>query len=59
MDLVVLVLMLAVIGFLVWLIITKIPMPEMFKIAIQIIVVIAVILYLIRRFGGSVPNVLN
>jgi len=58
MDLVVLVLGLALIGFLVWLITTKIPMNESFKYGIQIIVAIAVILYLIKRFGGNIPNVL-
>jgi len=59
MDLIVLVLALALLGFLVWLITTKIPMDPMFTVAIQIIVVVVVILYLIRTFGGSVPNVLR
>lgn len=58
MDLVMLVLVLALIGFLVYLIITHIPMPPMFKIAIQIVVVVAIILWLVRRFGGNIPNVL-
>ena len=58
MDLIMLVLVLALIGFLVWLITTHIPMDPMFKIAIQIIVIVAVILYLIKRFGGGIPNVL-
>lgn len=58
MDLVMLVLVIALIGFLVWLIVTYVPMPSMFKMAIQIVVVIAIILWLIRRFGGSLPNVL-
>lgn len=56
MDLIVLVLALALIGFLVYLITTKIPMDPMFKIAIQIIVLIAIVLYLLRRF--QLPNVL-
>lgn len=58
MDLILLVLVLALIGFLIYLIITHVPMPPIFKIAIQVIVVIAVVLYLIRRFGGGLPNVL-
>lgn len=58
MDLIMLVLVLAIIGFLVWLITTKIPMDPMFKLAIQIIVVVVIILYLIRRFGGAIPNVM-
>lgn len=57
MDLVALVLVVALIGFLVWLITTRIPMDPMFKVAIQIIALIVIILYLIRRFGG-LPNVL-
>lgn len=58
MDLIMLVLVLALLGFLVWLITTKIPMDPMFKVAIQIIVIVVVILYLLRRFGGLIPNVL-
>lgn len=58
MDLLMLILMLALVGFLVYLIVTHIPMPPIFKTAIQIIVVVAIILYLIRRFGGGIPNVL-
>ena len=59
MDLVLLVLGLALLGFLVYLVTTKIPMDPMFRYAIQIIVVIVVIIYLIRRFGGNIPNVMN
>lgn len=58
MDLIMLVLVIALVGFLIYLITTHIPMPPIFKTAIQIIVVIAIILYLIRRFGGGIPNVL-
>jgi len=58
MDLIMLVLVLALVGFLVYLITTYIPMPPVFKTAIQIVVVVAVILYLIRRFAGDVPNLL-
>lgn len=58
MDLVILILGLALLGFLVHLITTKIPMDPMFRMAILIIVVVVVILYLVRRLGGSIPNVL-
>jgi hypothetical protein len=57
MDLVILVLVLSLIGFLVYIITTKIPMDPMFRLAIQIIVLIVVILYVVRRFGG-LPNVM-
>lgn len=58
MDLIMLVLVLALVGFLVYLITTKIPMDPMFRTAIHIIVVVAVILYLLRRFAGNIPNLL-
>lgn len=58
MDLILLVLGLAIIGLIVWLITTKIPMDPMIKLAIQIIVLIVVGLYLIRRLAPSIPNLL-
>jgi len=57
-DLIFLVLALALVGFLVWLVTTKIPMDPMFRLAIQIIVIIVLVLYLLKRFGGGLPNVL-
>jgi uncharacterized membrane protein len=57
MDLIVLVLVLALVGFLVWVITTRIPMDPMIKLAIQIIALIVIILYVLRRFGG-LPNVM-
>ena len=59
MDLVMLILVIALVGFLVYLITAYIPMPPIFKTAIQIIVVVALILYLIQRFAGGVPNLLR
>lgn len=58
MDLILLVLVLALVGFLVHFITTRIPMDATFRLAIQIIVVIAVVLFLLRRFGAGIPNVL-
>lgn len=58
MDLIILVLMLAVVGFLVWLITTKIPMDPIFRTVIYVVVAIALILWLLKRFGGGIPNVL-
>lgn len=52
-ELVKLVLVLAVIGFLVHLITTRIPMDATIKMAIQIIVVIVIVLFLLSRFSGS------
>jgi hypothetical protein len=57
MDLVVLVLVLALIGFLIYLITTKVPMPPGWAVALQVVALILMILYLVARFGG-LPNVL-
>jgi len=59
MDLVILVLGLALVGCLVFFVTTKIPMDPSIAWVIRIVVVVAVTLYLIRRFSGSVPNVMN
>lgn len=58
-DLILLVLMLALVGFVIHLITTHIPMAAPFRTAIYIIVLVAVVLYLLRRFGGVLPNVLG
>ena len=58
MDLIVLVLVLAVIGFIVWLITTKIPMDPIFKTIIYVVVAIVLVLWVLRRFGGGIPNVM-
>lgn len=46
-----LILAIAIAGFLVWLITTYIPMPQPFKVAIIVIVVICIVLYVISAFG--------
>jgi len=50
-----LLLTLAVVGFIVYLIVTYIPMPQIFKTGIIAIAVIIVILYLIQLFGFDIP----
>lgn len=57
MDLVVLVLVVALIGFLIYLITTKIPMPPVWATAIQIFALIVIILFILTRFI-NLPNVL-
>lgn len=57
MDLVILVLILCVVGFLIWLLTTKIPMPAYWATAIQVIAVICLVLFVLRRFV-HLPNVL-
>jgi hypothetical protein len=56
MDLILLVLVLAVVGFVVWLITTKIPMDPTFRVVIYVVVAIVLVLWLLRRFGSGVPN---
>jgi len=51
-----LILTLALVGFIVWLIITYIPMPDPFKKVIIVIVVIILILYVLNVLGiGDIP----
>ncbi len=46
-----LILTLVIIGVVLWLIETKIPMDDSIKVVIRVIVVIAVCLYLLKLFG--------
>jgi hypothetical protein len=56
-DLILLILTLALVGFVLWLIFTYIPMPDPYKQVLMVIVVIVMILFLLRRFA-LLPNVL-
>jgi hypothetical protein len=58
MDLVILVLVVVLIGFLVWLLTTKVPMPPGWATAIQVLALIVIVLYVISRFA-PLPNVLR
>ena len=58
MDLVILVLVIAVIGVAVWAITTYLPMPPVFKTIIYVVAAIVLILFLVRTFAGTVPNVM-
>jgi hypothetical protein len=48
-----LILVLALVGFLVWAIVTYVPMPQPFKVGIMVIAVVLVILYVMRVLGLS------
>jgi len=58
MDLVMLVLVVSIIGFLVWLITTKIPMDPTVRMVIQIAAVIIIVLYILTRLM-HIPNVMQ
>lgn len=53
-----LVLVLAVVGFLIHLILTHIPMPPIFRTIILVIVVLVLIVFLLNKFGSGLPNVM-
>lgn len=59
MDLIILVLGIALLGFLVWAITTYVPMEPIFKTIIYLVCAIVLILFVIRQFAGSVPNVIK
>jgi len=56
-DLVILILVVALIGFLIYVITSKIPMPPGWASAIQVLALVVIVLYLITRFF-NLPNVL-
>lgn len=56
MDLIALVVTLALVGFVLWIVVTYVPMPEPFKRALVVIVVLVLIVWLARLIlGGGVP----
>jgi uncharacterized membrane protein len=57
MDLIILVIVVVLIGFLVWLLTTRVPMPPGWATAIQVGALIVIVLYLVTRFI-RLPNVL-
>lgn len=57
MDLIVLVLVLCLVGFLVWLLTTQVPMPPAWASAIQVIALVVVIIYVVTRLL-HIPNLL-
>jgi alpha-D-ribose 1-methylphosphonate 5-phosphate C-P lyase len=57
MDLVLLVLVVALIGFLVYIITTKVPMPAGWATTIQVLALVVVVVWLLSHFV-MVPNVL-
>jgi hypothetical protein len=57
MDLIILVLVLCLIGFVIYMLTTKIPMPPFWAQTIQVVAIIVLVLYLITRLF-TIPNVL-
>ena len=59
MDLLFLLLVVVLIGFLVFLLTTKIPMPPYWAVGIQVIAALVLLLFLMRELGVNLPNVLR
>jgi hypothetical protein len=57
MDLLLLVLVIVLIGFVVWVLTTKVPMPPGWAVVIQVGALIVIVLYVLTRFV-NLPNVL-
>ena len=57
MDLILLVVVCVVIGFLVWLLTTKVPMPPGWATALQVLTLVVLVIYVLTRFV-HLPNVL-
>ena len=58
MDLILLLVVVVVIGFVIYLLTTHIPMPPGWAHAIQVLALLVIILYVLTRFV-SLPNVLS
>lgn len=59
LGLITLVVVVAVIGFCVWVLVTYVPMPEPFKKAIIVLVVVVLLLWLVRTLIGGGPIVIR
>ena len=57
MSLISLIIALALVGFILWMVLTYVPMPDPFKKVIIVIVVLVLILYLLQAFGITGPMV--
>jgi hypothetical protein len=57
MDLIVLVMVVVILGFVVWILTTKVPLPPGWATAIQVIALVVILLYLLTRFV-RIPNLL-
>jgi len=53
MMLITLIVTLAIVGFVLWLVVTYVPMPEPFKRALVVIVVLVLVIWLARGFFGG------
>lgn len=57
MDLILLIVVLAIVGAVVWIVTTQIPMPPLWAKALQLLALLVIVLYLLTRFI-QLPNLL-
>ena len=57
MDLILLIVVCVVIGFIVWVLTTQVPMPPVWAKAIQVLALVVLVLYILTRFV-NLPNIL-
>ncbi len=57
MDLILLIVVCVVIGFIVWVLTTQVPMPPVWAKAIQVLALVVLVLYILTRFV-HLPNIL-
>lgn len=58
MDLILLCLIVAVVAYICWLITTRLIPDPTIRTAVQLLVFIVLLLYVLRRFGAVIPNVM-
>jgi len=58
MDLLMILLVVVIVGFIVWLVTTNIPMPPVWATAIQVIALVVMLLWVLSKFV-AIPNVLR
>jgi hypothetical protein len=57
-DLIMLILVIAIVGFVVYILTTKIPMPPYWATILQVLAALVLLVYLLRVLGAGIPNVL-
>jgi hypothetical protein len=57
MDLITFAITVALVGFVVWLLVTYVPMPPPIRTALVVIVALVLVLWAVRVFVGPIPSV--
>lgn len=57
MDILTLLVVLVLVGLLLWVLTTYVPMPEPYRKAVIVIIVVLVIVWFVRQLGLSLPRV--